>query len=288
MRTLYRARAVYTQSYPATGEWILVDDRHVQRVGSGDPPAADRVVELPGATVIPGFVDTHVHLTPTGIALANVEVERAGDARELLALARTRAADGDGPLWLQGFDETRWTDPELPGVADLDAATARALAICRTDGHVSLANTAAIEGAGIADVPGTEHDEQGRLTGRVRMEANDRLHRWFAQALDDREIQELQLRAAGVAASRGITSIHEMSMPAGHGLPDLEILLEHRHHLPVDGSVGARTAAVTSPYVDGGLGAAYYEDEELERFFMSGHAAGLQVGVHAIGDRAIE
>ncbi len=316
MRTLYRARAVHTQSYPATGEWILVDDRHVQRVGSGDPPAADRVVELPGATIIPGFVDTHVHLTPTGIALANVEVERAGDARDLLAIARARAAGGDGGLWLQGFDETRWTDPTLPALADLDAATARPLAIWRADGHVSLANTAAIEKAGIADVDGTERDEQGAFTGRVRMEANDRLHRWFAQALDDREIQELQLRAAGVAASRGITSIHEMSMPAGHGLHDLEILLAHRHRLPVDvvpvvatmdvpqimdlrldaiggdlpvdGSVGARTAAVTSPYVDGGLGAAYYEDEELERFFLSGHAAGLQVGVHAIGDRAIE
>jgi len=49
MRTLYRASFVHTLSYPPRGEWILVDGRHVQRVGSGEPPEADRIVELPGA-----------------------------------------------------------------------------------------------------------------------------------------------------------------------------------------------------------------------------------------------
>ena len=317
MRTLFRARAVHTQSHPATGEWLLIDGRHVERVGSGDPPAADRVVDLPGATIVPGFVDTHVHLTPTGIALANVEVERAGGADDLLEIARARAAAGEGPVWMQGYDETRWNDPAVPRLEDLDAVTSRPLAIWRADGHVCLANTAAIDRAGVADLAGIERDAAGRPTGLVRMEANDRVHRSFAQALPDREIQELQLRAAGVAASRGITSIHEMSMPAAHGLRDLEVFLAHRGRLPVDavaivatmdvpqvmdlrlvaiggdlpvdGSIGVRTAALSSPYEDGsGDGTAYYEDPQLEGFFTSGNAAGLQVGVHAIGDRAIE
>jgi len=58
--------------------------------------------------------------------------------------------------------------------------------------------------------------------------------------------------------------------------------------LPTDGSVGARTAALTAPYVDGGEGATAYADDVLAAFFHDGHDAGLQVGVHAIGDRAIE
>ncbi|MEP6475840.1 MAG: amidohydrolase family protein [Actinomycetota bacterium] len=316
MRTLYRARAVHTQSHPATGEWVLVDDRHVQRVGAGEPPVADRVVDLPGATITPGFVDTHVHLTPTGTALGNVEVEQAGDRGELLAIAHDRAEEATPTVWLQGFDETRWTDHGLPSLAELDAITSRPLAIWRADGHVCLANTAAIVQGGVGDLPGTERTG-GAWTGRVRMEANDRLHRWFAQALSDHEVQELQLRAAALAAARGITSIHEMSMPAGHGLRDLEVVLSQRERLPVDvlpivatmdvpqimdlrlptiggdlpvdGSIGARTAALGAPYADGaGEGVTYYEDDVLEGFFLSGHAAGLQVGVHAIGDRAIE
>ena len=73
-------------------------------------------------------------------------------------------------------------------------------AVWRADGHVCLANTAAILHGAVADVPGTEPAPGGGFTGRVRMEANDRLHRWFAQTLSDHEVQELQLRAAGLAA----------------------------------------------------------------------------------------
>ncbi len=317
MRTLYRARAVHTQAFPASGEWVLVDDRHVQRVGTGDPPAADRVVDLPGATITPGFVDTHVHLTPTGTALVNEDVERSGDAAELLAIAAARAASGGEVVWLQGFDETRWRDPRLPTVEELDAVTDRPLAIWRADGHICLANTEAIVRAGVGDLDGAERAAGGGFTGRVRSDANDRLHRWCSQALSDREVQDLQLRAAGLAASRGVTSVHEMSMPAGAGLRDLEVFLAHRDRLPVDavpivatmdvpqimdlrlpsiggdlpvdGSIGARTAALREPYADdSGGGRAAYDDEALEGFFLSGHAAGLQVGVHAIGDRAIE
>ena len=46
MKTLYRATRVRTLSHTVDGEWLLVDGRHVERVGSGDPPAADRTVEL--------------------------------------------------------------------------------------------------------------------------------------------------------------------------------------------------------------------------------------------------
>jgi predicted amidohydrolase YtcJ len=59
--------------------------------------------------------------------------------------------------------------------------------------------------------------------------------------------------------------------------------------LAADGSIGARTAALTRPYADGPeAGVTYFDDEVLEGFFHDGHGAGLQVGMHAIGDRAIE
>jgi predicted amidohydrolase YtcJ len=316
MKTLYRARIIRTQTYPATGGWILIDGRHVQRVGVGEPPQADRIVDLPGATIVPGFVDTHVHLTATGIAIGETDVAAARGKDELLDAARRRAAS-PGPVFVSGFDETMWDAQVLPTLGELDAVSEEALAIRRADGHVTLANSAAMRAADVLDLDGVERGGDGEPTGRVTRAANERLRRWFALAMADRDVQELQLEAAALAAARGITSVHEMSMPVEMGLRDLEVLLGHSERLPVDvvpivattdipqvmdlrlstiggdlpvdGSVGARTAALEGPYADGsGLGVLYHDDAELLRFFEGGHGAGLQVGVHAIGDRAIE
>src|SRR6266699_85376 len=104
MRTLYRAGRVHTLSHPAMGEWVLVDERHVERVGAGEPPEADRVVELPGTTIMPGFVDAHVHLTGTGVNLAGPELSSVGSKAELLAMLTEAARRTEGPLLVHGFD----------------------------------------------------------------------------------------------------------------------------------------------------------------------------------------
>jgi predicted amidohydrolase YtcJ len=317
VRTLYRASLVRTLAYPQTAEWVLIDGRHVQRAGSGDPPQADRVVDLPGDTIVPGMIDTHVHLTGTGLALDNDDVQRARSAADLLTIARERAAQGAGVVLLQGFDETTWDDPRLPTPDELDAAVDRPLVIRRADGHVALANEAALTQAGIVDAPGLDRSPGQAFAGLVTQEANNLLSRWVMQSLSEHQVQDYQLRAAGLAASRGITTVHEMSMPHDTGERDLAVFLEHRESLPVDsvvivatmdvgrtielglgsmggdlpldGSIGARTAAVVAPYADGdGSGITYHDDDQLAEFFHGGHAAGLQVGVHAVGDRAIE
>jgi predicted amidohydrolase YtcJ len=317
VKTLYRATRVHTMGHPEMGEWVLVDGRHVQRVGSGEPPRADRVVELPGATLVPGFVDAHVHLTSTGVALQNADVERVASKEELLALASVRSRESAGPVvLLQGFDETRWPSPELPRIEELDAVADRPLVLTRVDGHVALANAAAVAWAGLGGIEGCERDEDGP-TGRVVGEANGRLARAIAEVRPDHRIEELQLAAAAVAAAQGVTSVHEMALPHANGERDLEVLLRHRARLPVDafpvlgsmdvpravelgltaiggdlaadGSIGARTAALGAPYEDAeGAGTTFFSEDELTGFFRDAHDAGLQVGMHAIGDRGIE
>src|SRR5688572_29025265 len=84
LKTLYRASRVHTFGPQPMGEWILVDERHVERVGSGDPPPADRVVDLPGTTVIPGFVDAHVHLSGTGMSQDGPNFSAVGSREALL------------------------------------------------------------------------------------------------------------------------------------------------------------------------------------------------------------
>lgn len=316
MRTLYRATHVRSLTARPPGEWLLIDGRHVERIGTGEPPGADRVVELPGATIVPGFIDSHVHLTGTGIHALAPEIAQTRSREELLDTLRRVASATSGPLLVHGYDESRWQDRAIPSIADLDGVTDRPIAVVRVDGHMSLANSAALREADVLERDGVERDERGGLTGKVTRDANDVLRRWFATHLADDDIQRLQLAAASLAVAHGVTTVHEMSLPHERGLRDVEVLLGHRGRLPVDvvtylattdvpqvmdlglsriggdlpvdGSIGARTASLSSPYTDGGTGSRYFDDDQLATFFRDGHLAGLQVGVHAIGDAAIE
>ncbi|HEX6230420.1 MAG TPA: amidohydrolase family protein, partial [Actinomycetota bacterium] len=148
MRTLFRASHVHTFSSPRAGEWVLVDERHVQRVGVGDPPDADRVVELPGATIVPGLIDAHVHLTGTGVHQQAPGLGEVRSAAELLERVRAVVAEREGPVLVHGYDESSWNDRAVPSLPELDAAFDRPVAIVRVDGHVSLANSAALTGSG--------------------------------------------------------------------------------------------------------------------------------------------
>jgi predicted amidohydrolase YtcJ len=219
----------------------------------------------------------------------------------------------------QGFDETGWLDPELPTRADLDAvAPHRPVLLVRADGYVSAANTAALGAATVEGLEGVERDEAGEPTGRLRDEANALAQRWYFDTLPDRVIQEAQLRAAGLAASRAVTCAHEMAIPDKRGRRDVEVLLGHADDLPVDlvtyvadrdmpwivgdlgqqriggdlfldGSIGAHTAALRSPYADADTaGTLAYDDDELAEFLHNAHLAGLQTGLHVIGDAAID
>src|SRR3990172_3035567 len=295
MRTLYRASRVHTLSYPAVGEWVLVDGRHIERVGTGEPPAADRVVDLPGTTIMPGFIDAHVHLTGTGVHHRAPELSAVGSATELLGAVGRIVAEGEGPVYLHGWDESRWPDRRVPSIEELDALTPHPLALARVDGHVLLLNSAGLERSGARVESGVETSTDGAPTGRVVRRAAEAAKHWFATNLPEREVEELQLQAAGLAVSHGLTTIHEMSMPTERGMRDLEVLLAHRSRLPldvvsyvattdisavmdlglsrvggdlpVDGSLGGGRAWVAGGVVDGGEApAGDYLDHDLPDF----------------------
>jgi predicted amidohydrolase YtcJ len=171
--------------------------------------------------------------------------------------------------------------------------------------------------SGTESLPGVQRGEDGSATGVLRGEANARAQLWYFESLPDRRIQDAQLRAAALAASRGVTCVHEMAVPDKRGRRDVEVLLDQQEDLPVDlvtyiadrdipyvmdlsypriggdlfldGSIGARTAALQAPYEDAaGTGELAYEDDELAEFLHNAHLAGFQSGLHVIGDAAVE
>jgi predicted amidohydrolase YtcJ len=317
MKTVYRASRVWTLAPFPEGEWVLVDERHVERVGIGEPPPADRTVDLPGTTILPGFIDAHVHLSGTGTALSGLDLGHASSREEALTAVRRFAESGTEPVLGQGLDETRWPDPALPTREELDAIAEHPVLLVRADGYVSAANSAFLIASGTESLVGVERDDGGAATGLLRGDANTRAQRWYFESLPDRRIQDAQLRAASLAASRGVTCVQEMAIPDKRGRRDVEVLLDQQADLPVDlvtyiadrdipyvmdraypriggdlfldGSIGARTAALTAPYQDAAeRGDLAYDDDELAEFLHNAHLAGLQTGLHVIGDAAID
>ena len=86
--------------------WLGTDD-----VGRGQFPDAE-IVDLDGAFVAPAFVDSHVHLTATGLTLTGLDLRQATSAQHCLQLiAEYARAHPDGPIWGHGWDESGWPSP---------------------------------------------------------------------------------------------------------------------------------------------------------------------------------
>ncbi|HVH85385.1 MAG TPA: amidohydrolase family protein, partial [Terriglobales bacterium] len=145
-----------------------------------------QVVDLGGRFVMPGFNDAHCHLGEGGRAKLEVDLvgTRSIDEMKQRIAERTRtAAPGE---WIigRGWDHTLWASQQLPSRQDLDAVTnGHAAFFVRIDGHIAVANSAALKIAGLnrdtKDRPGghADRDSQGDLTGIVREQTKDAFYK---------------------------------------------------------------------------------------------------------------
>ena len=117
--------------------------------------APDEVVDLRGAFVAPAFVDAHVHVLETGLALSGVDLSSATSLGAVLDRVERAVARGADPVLGHGWDETRWREGRPPTRAELDrAASGRAVYLARADLHSAVVSSALAERAGCAGAPG--------------------------------------------------------------------------------------------------------------------------------------
>jgi len=139
-----RAEAVLTQG----GRIAYVGDSTEVRRRA---PANARVIDLQGATVLPGLTDAHAHLAGIGLREISFDLTGVPSLAALQQRLRERAAS-DPSAWIvgRGWIESKWQPAAFPSRADVDAVVAdRPVTLERADGHALLVNSRALEIAGI-------------------------------------------------------------------------------------------------------------------------------------------
>jgi len=282
-----------------------------------------RVLRNGAALVAPGLMDAHVHLLDGGFQLVSVNLRDADSpaefVRRIAAFARTRPA-GE---WILGgdWDHERWPGAPLP--------RRDPVFVSGLDGHMGLANSLALEAAGLRkespDITGgtiVRDPRTGVPTGVLKDDAMDPVYAVIPEPTASQVDTALQ-RAMQFVASKGVTAVASVnaSWPQVAGLLRAErngtLTLRVALYPPladwrrvadsvarrgpgndwirlagvkafVDGSLGSATALLFAPYTDDPTtsGLLVTPESTLRTDIGLADSAGLQVAVHAIGDRA--
>ena len=293
------------------------------------PPGA-RIIDARGQMLVPGFHDTHVHFIDGGFRLASVQLRDAGTPEEFIARIKDFAASVPAGTWITGgdWDHERWGG-RLPEKSWIDSVTPHhPVWVNRLDGHMSLANSAALRAAGVtrgtAEIEGGTivRDASGEPTGVLKDNAMSLVYTKVPDPSHEQNDEAL-VAAMRHVIQQGVTSVHNMgswddvatlrrARAAGRMVTRVyaAVPLSSWERLRdtvaksgrgdswlrigglkgyVDGSLGSHTAAFLEPFTDtprdSGLIVTPLDD--LYRWTKGADAAGLQVMVHAIGDRAI-
>lgn len=292
--------------------------------GAGSPAMVTR---LEGAFLYPGFTDGHAHLLGIGERELTLNLEGTASVVELVTRieSEVQGLPSGQVVYGRGWIETGWPEGRMPLARDLDAVSPdNPVILTRADGHALVANTAALDAAGIdADTPDVdggkiERDETGAATG-ILIDNSMAQVLALVSAPTEADIIRAYVVGSDAYAARGWTGVHNMSvnprdaeilerldlegrMPLRlHNAYDragFEIAETRAHEtdtitnrsvkLYMDGALGSRGALLIEPYSDrpNTSGLSLMEPDVLGELMTRAEAGDVQLAIHAIGDLA--
>lgn len=294
--------------------------------------SATHVIDLQGNTAVPGFTDSHYHLSGVGNRETTLNLEGTTSLDDFLEKVAVAVAQKEPGEWVtgRGWIEAQWPEPAFPTRRDLDqVAPNNPVYLARADGHAGVANSQAIRIAGVdRNTPepfGGEimRDRGGESNGMFLDAAQDLIGRHIPQPTEAELVRNLEVGMAK-ALEEGWTTVH---VPGGsfaeieriqklyqNGNAKLRIyyavrgpgedarnlldrgpmigLYENRFtvrtlKVTFDGALGSRGAWLLGPYADyDSSGFPRHEPDEVYAWVEESLRQGIQVMIHAIGDRA--
>lgn len=188
------------------------------------------VIELNGKTLMPGFIDSHIHFTIYGTNELSMSCKTAQiqSINDLLTELRKRVAITPKGEWIRawGYNEQKIAEKRFPTKEELDhVSMEHPILIGRICGHISAVNSYSLQLANVnentPDPKGGryERDVHGNLTGLLIENAH--MNIFSLAAFSDEEMKKAHEISSKHFLKKGITSIHDAT---GYGLSSLRAL----------------------------------------------------------------
>ena len=315
---------VYTEVGDFERASLVVSDNQIQAIVGPGMPLPDDIgddverVDLGRGFVLPGFVDTHIHLTAVALNKLRCDLSGSESARDACELLAAWSEDHPDAPFVMGvdFDESRWEQAAHPTRTMLDGVNAEKPVLARRIcGHIGVVNSILLDR--LPKRPDLIDDESGTVAEHALWDAG---RFWSPQP--ERVITSIEAAIRDLH-KLGITTIHDIVEPenfetyakgvAASSVPlRIDVLLHSTpRHIEyyrrtceesgakdlrlvglksfLDGSLGGRTAALNADYADGhGWGTLLMRKEVIRALGEECSENGYVLAIHAIGDRAID
>ena len=307
-----------------TARWVGIKAGKIATVGAGEAPVgkAEKSIDLAGAVVLPGLMDSHVHVMPTGHFLDGTSLLDAKNIGETLNLLKERRSKTPAGDWIfgVGFMSQKMEEGRFPNRLELDEVSQEhPIMVSAQTLHGIALNSAALALVNVPDVAGVGRFADGTLDGTLLSDdAAFPCMSGIMAGLPDERLRALIERCCAYAAEKGVTTMSGLVGQFVDGDKDVEIVLKHGERFPVNISVFYQTwdlekvKRLRLPRIGGcltldgagfeytmALGEPYpqrperrgfliHTDEEVYDLVSAAHRENIQCALHALGDRAID
>ncbi|AYC29902.1 amidohydrolase [Paenisporosarcina cavernae] len=244
MKTLMHNGTIYTMNAEMEQvESILIEEGKILRTGSVKDlrELADHFFDLQGATVFPGFVDSHLHLIGHGDKIRYLDLSKFTSSKEMVEAISEAATEQNDSDWFvaEGWNENNFADRKILHRVELDEISTSPIVLRRICRHAMLVNSKVLELVGITkDTPDPEdgvivRDQLGEPTGYLL----DGAQNLVFQAIPEKSLDQLTLSVKAAVedlVSKGFTGVHteDMSYYGHYSRPFHAINTVVPEHLP--------------------------------------------------------